>query len=67
MQKPWKARDPWPIEAADAHYLIGQCNMELRVYTQALDAFTEAIKLNSNMAEASLLLKIQIYSNIRDW
>ena len=44
------------MEAAEAHYLIGQCNMELRVYTQALDAFTEAIKLNSTMAEVSLQL-----------
>ena len=51
LQKPWKARDPWPIEAADTHYLIGQCHMELHNFTQALDAFTDAIKLNPNMAE----------------
>ncbi|WAR00024.1 TTC6-like protein [Mya arenaria] len=52
LYKPWRARDPWPIEAADTHYLIGQCHMELANYPQALDSFTDAIKLNTNMAEA---------------
>lgn len=60
LQKPWKARDPWPVEAADAHYLIGQCNMELHQYPQALDAFTDAIRLNGNMAEVSSLHSLSL-------
>ena len=58
FQKPWKARDPWPIEAADSHYLIGQCNMEMRNYVDALEAFTNAIKLNPNMAEVLHFLNV---------
>ena len=53
FQKPWKARDPWPVEAADSHYLAGMCHMELRNYLRALEAFTNAIKLNPNMAEVN--------------
>jgi cytochrome c-type biogenesis protein CcmH/NrfG len=62
-QKPWKARDPWPQEAADAHYLIGQCSMELRNYLDALNAFTDAIKLNSSMAEVThfIITLIEIF------
>lgn len=48
FQKPWKAGDPWPKEAAEAHFLIGMCNIELKTYIRALEAFSEAIKLNSN-------------------
>lgn len=66
MQKPWKARDPWPIEAADTHYLIGQCNMELQNYPMALDAFTDAIKLNGNMAEVGHYFSTTVeYSKIK--
>ncbi|XP_052281417.1 uncharacterized protein LOC127878913 isoform X2 [Dreissena polymorpha] len=71
-QKPWKARDPWPIEAADTHYLIGQCHMELHNFTQALDAFTDAIKLNPNMAEAlyqrgMARMKLKMSKGIQDF
>lgn len=50
--KPWKAGDPWPKEAAEAHFLIGMCNIELKTYIRALEAFSEAIKLNSNYPDA---------------
>ncbi|XP_060594169.1 uncharacterized protein LOC132748578 isoform X2 [Ruditapes philippinarum] len=70
--KPWKARDPWPQEAADAHYLIGQCSMELRNYLDALNAFTDAIKLNSSMAEAlyqrgMARMKLKMSKGIQDF
>lgn len=52
LQKPWKPREPWPIEAAESHFLVGMCNIELRNYVAAMDSFTTAIKLDSNYAEA---------------
>ncbi|KAL4230368.1 cytochrome c oxidase subunit 1 [Mactra antiquata] len=72
VYKPWKARDPWPIEAGDAHYLIGQCSMELRQYMDALNAFTDAIKLNPNMAEAlyhrgMARMKLKMSKGIQDF
>ncbi|KAL3878456.1 hypothetical protein ACJMK2_030805 [Sinanodonta woodiana] len=50
--KPYKPRDSWPIEAADSHYLIGICHQELGSHVDALEAFSNAIKLNPNYAEA---------------
>jgi len=51
LQTPWRPREPWPQEAAEAHYLIGMCHMELKNYLEALSGFTEAIKLDANYAE----------------
>ncbi|XP_071127902.1 uncharacterized protein [Mytilus edulis] len=50
--KPWKTGDPWPKEAAEAHFLIGMCNIELKTYIRALEAFSEAIRLNANYPDA---------------
>ncbi|RUS90257.1 hypothetical protein EGW08_001946 [Elysia chlorotica] len=49
---PWRKRDPWPPEAADAHHLCGLCHMELRNYSEALTEFNQAIKLRPNFADA---------------
>ncbi|GFR77474.1 tetratricopeptide repeat protein 6, partial [Elysia marginata] len=49
---PWRKRDPWPSEAADAHHLCGLCHMELRNYSEALSEFNQAIKLRPNFADA---------------
>ncbi|XP_033743076.1 uncharacterized protein LOC117329299 isoform X6 [Pecten maximus] len=51
-KKPWKPREPWPAEAGDAHFLIGMCHMELKRYLDSLEAFSNAIKLDSSYAEA---------------
>ncbi|XP_021340514.1 tetratricopeptide repeat protein 6-like, partial [Mizuhopecten yessoensis] len=50
--KPWKPREPWPAEAGEAHFLIGMCHMELKRYLDSLEAFSNAIKLDSSYAEA---------------
>ncbi|XP_012943224.1 uncharacterized protein LOC101857057 [Aplysia californica] len=50
--RPWKKRDPWPAEAADAHYLSGLCHMELRNYSEALMQFNFAIKFNPSYSDA---------------
>ncbi|VDH90326.1 Hypothetical predicted protein [Mytilus galloprovincialis] len=52
LYKPWKTGDPWPKEAAEAHFLIGMCNIELKTYIRALEAFSEAIRLNANYPDA---------------
>ncbi|XP_013415730.1 uncharacterized protein LOC106177489 [Lingula anatina] len=50
--KPWSDKDSWPHEAAEVHYLIGMCNMELRGYLEAHEAFNNAIKVDGTNAEA---------------
>ncbi|XP_046576439.1 LOW QUALITY PROTEIN: uncharacterized protein LOC124284394 [Haliotis rubra] len=50
--KPWRPRDPWPPETADAHFLCGVCHNELRNYFEAYEAFNSAIKFDPNYAEA---------------
>ena len=52
-QRPWKKREPWPAEAADAHYLAGLCHMELRNYSEALGQFNHAIKFNPSYSDVS--------------
>ncbi|XP_023933515.1 uncharacterized protein LOC106162457 [Lingula anatina] len=49
--KPWSDKDSWPHEAAEVHYLIGMCNMELRGYLEAHEAFNNAIKVDGTNAE----------------
>lgn len=53
LQKPWSKYDSWPQAAAEAYYLIGMCQTELRKYTAALDAFNSAIRIDSHYAEVS--------------
>ncbi|XP_041358343.1 uncharacterized protein LOC121375146 isoform X3 [Gigantopelta aegis] len=50
--KPWRSKDPWPPETAEAHFLSGICNTELRRYFEALENFNEAIKYDPVHAEA---------------
>ncbi|XP_061164225.1 uncharacterized protein LOC133173256 [Saccostrea echinata] len=49
--KPWR-REPWPVEASECHFLIGMCHIELKSYHEAKDAFTSAVKINPNYAQA---------------
>lgn len=52
LMRPWKPRDSWPQEAAEAHFLSGNCNMELRNYNYAINDFNSAIARDPNYAEA---------------
>ncbi|XP_076446152.1 uncharacterized protein LOC143283739 isoform X2 [Babylonia areolata] len=52
LMRPWKQRDPWPAEAAEAHFLSGMCHMEMRSYLPALNSFNNAISQDVNYAEA---------------
>ncbi|XP_056011741.1 uncharacterized protein LOC125682590 isoform X3 [Ostrea edulis] len=51
LYKPWR-REPWPVEASECHFLIGMCHIELKSYHDAKDAFTSAVKINPNYAQA---------------
>ncbi|XP_052720831.1 uncharacterized protein LOC128192291 isoform X6 [Crassostrea angulata] len=51
LYKPWR-REPWPMEASECHFLIGMCHIELKGYHEAKDAFTSAVKINPNYAQA---------------
>ncbi|KAK7097844.1 uncharacterized protein [Littorina saxatilis] len=52
LMRPWKPRDPWPAEAAEACFLSGMCHMEMRSYLPALNSFNSAISQDNNYAEA---------------
>ena len=54
VQRPWRQRDPWPAEAAEAHFLSGMCHMEMRSYLPSLNAFNNAINQDSNYAEVGM-------------
>nr|KAG5709228.1 hypothetical protein BaRGS_017980 [Batillaria attramentaria] len=53
LMRPWRQREAWPPEAAEAHFLSGMCHMELRGYLPAFNAFNNAINLDGNYAEVS--------------
>ena len=43
----------WPAEAAEVQYLIGNSQMEIRHYVDALEAYNQAVFINPKYAEVS--------------
>ncbi|ESP04789.1 hypothetical protein LOTGIDRAFT_109285, partial [Lottia gigantea] len=70
--KPWRIREPWPMEASEAHYLSGVCHEELKSYSDAVESFNAAIKIDSKFAAAFYQrglarMKLRQYKGVQDF
>lgn len=58
----------WPAEAADAHLIMAQAYIELKLIEQCAASLLQAIKINPNFKEAILLMEeISIPENKLQW
>lgn len=53
LQKPWDETMTWPLAAADVYYLIGMAYTELVNHSSALEAFSNALKINPEFSQVN--------------